>query len=280
MTRYPHAYFLKFLLLKGEDVKARCEELSLPVPTESFLKQLSTSLATPENLKEDNKECVELLRQEGIYNLIFQDKVTVDAFKILFLLEPRAAIEKLIISREEPVKIAKVVNTKYKTKLSAESIERFRHYFWNPELMRVEDWVELYKDYEKSQIRQICLNGPDYAKHVIGFIQGIQVKESLKEAASILHFDMQAIKFSPPDKDKVRALSDIVNSLIKIDHELNTSQDSIKKELENFERIQIQHAETNIKGILDVAEVGNFQGSGSDLREVTRKAKVIEFEDV
>jgi hypothetical protein len=220
------------------------------------------------------------LRQEGIYNLYFPDKATKDAFSILSLLEPKDAIEKLIIAREEAAKIAKTVNNKYRTKLSAEAIDRYKHYFWNPEIMKLEDWVSLYEGYEKTQIRHIYNNGPDYAKHVLGFIQTIQIKESLKELAASLHFDMQALKFAEADKDKVKALADIATALIKIDEKLNTSQDNIKKELENFERIQLQHADTNIKGILDVAKIGNYQGSGFELQEIFQKGKVIDYEEV
>lgn len=236
----------------------------------------------PENFKaeEDDKISVEFLRQEGIYNLYFPDKPTKDAFLILSMLEAKDAIQKLIISREDSTKIAKTVNNKYKIKLSAESIDRYKHYFWNPEIMKLEDWVELYEGYEKTQIRHIYNNGPDYARHVLGFIQTIQIKESLKELAASLHFDMQALKFAEVDKDKVKALTDIATALIKIDEKLNTSQDNIKKELENFERIQLQHADTNIKGILDVAKIGNYQGSGAELHETFQKGKIIDYEEV
>lgn len=279
--RYPHTYFLKFLVFKKDDIQKVCEEFNLPVPTKSFVKELEKT-KLPENFKaeEDDKISVEFLRQEGIYNLYFPDKSTKDAFSILAMLEAKDAIQKLIISREESSRIAKTVNNKYKTKLSAEAIDRYRHYFWNPEIMKLEDWVELYQGYERTQIRHIYNNGPDYAKHVLGFIQTIQIKESLKELAASLHFDMQALKFAEADNYKVKALADIANTLIKIDEKLNTSQDTIKKELENFERIQLQHADTNIKGILDVAKVGNYQGSGIELQEVFQKGKVIDYEEV
>lgn len=279
--RFPHLYFIKYLILSGKKVDEELKKVELPKVTKGEIQVITEEMQLPSDFKMDDKlhkSSVDYMKAQGVYNLFFQDKATEEAFGFLKTLELRAALQKLIIAREEPRKIARTLNSKFDTRIVGDSIERFRHYFWNPALMKMEDWVELYSDLEKREIKNIYLNGPDYARHCLGFIQSIQIKESLKELASTLHFDMQAIKHQQESESKVRALTGIANTLIKIDEKLNTNDVSIKKEFENFERIRIEHTQANIKGIFDVAKGGNFSGSGAELSDFAPRGKILDID--
>ncbi len=280
--RFPHVYYIKYLILSGQNVNEVCKRVELPEIPKDSLSKIKSELKSPEGFSCNDRKhspSVEFMRKEGIYNLFFPDGPTIEAFSLLSTLEIRAGIEKLILSREEPTKVAKTINSKFDTSISGEAIERYRHYFWNPEVMKMKDWLDLYEQTgEKRQVQHILRNGPDYARHVLGFVQNIQIRESLKELASILHFDMQALKFAPEGSDKTKSLALIATSLMKIDEKLNTNDISIKKEFENFERIKIEHTKADLKGIFDIAKAGNFSGSGRELRELSSGTRVLDLD--
>lgn len=273
MKRNPNLYHVKFLILSGEEVNKWNHKFELPLWEEDDIDELRASLKIPKDFRQNDRKhtpSTNFMREEGIFNLFYPDESTLEAISLLNTLEIRSALEKLILSGEEPKKIAKSLNSKFGTRISSDAVEKYRHYFWNPKIMKIADWERIYSDRrsERREIVNIIRNGPDYTRHVLGFIQSVQIKESLKELVSVLHFDMQELKHQRANGEKTKALSTIANTLIKIDEKLSTNDVSLKEEFKNYERIQLEHVKADIKGMHELAPDGNFTGSGKELKEL------------
>lgn len=286
MKRYPNLYYVKHLILAELNVNEWNTKFELPVWEEADIKELKESLKLPASFRYNDKKHVPsttYLKEQGIYNLFFPDTPTLEALSLINTLEIRSALEKLILSGEEPQKIAKALNSKFETKLAGTAIERYRHYFWNPKVMKIADWERIYTDKrsERREAINIIKNGPDYTRHLLGFIQSIQIKESLKELVTVLHFDMQELKFQRANGEKTKALATIATTLIKIDEKLSTNDISLKEEFKTFERIQVEHTQADIKSIQELAPAGNYTLSGRELPELAAYTgeKVIEVLD-
>ena len=282
MKRYPNLYHVKFLLLSAQKVNEWNIKFELPIWEDSDIEELEKQLQVPEDFRQNDRKhtpSTNYMREQGVFNLFYPDNPTIEALSLINTLEIRSALEKLILSGEEPKKIAKSINSKFGTHISGDAIERYRHYFWNIKVMKITDWERIYADRrsEKREAINIIRNGPDYTRHILGFIQSIQIKESLKELVSALHFDMQEMKHQRASGEKTKALSTIANTLIKIDEKLSTNDISLKEEFKNYERIQIEHTNADIKGMQELAPDGNYTGSGRELPEVSSVEKIFEL---
>lgn len=282
MKRYPNLYHVKYLVLSNQNVNEWNHRFELPVWENADIEELDKKLAPPESFRQNDRKhtaSTNFMREEGVFNLFYPDEAILEALSLINTLEIRSAMEKLILSGEEPKKVAKSLNSKYQTRISGDAVERYRHYFWNPKIMKLTDWERIYADRrsEKREAMNIIRNGPDYTRHILGFIQSIQIKESLKELVSALHFDMQELKHQRASGEKTKALSTIANTLIKIDEKLSTNDISLKEEFKNYERIQIENTNADIRAIHELAPGGNFTGSGLELPEVSTVEKIFDL---
>ncbi len=285
MKRYPNLFHVKFLILSGEKVNDWNTKFELPLWDKEDITELKDTLKAPKDFRQNDRKhtpSTNYMREQQVFNLFYPDEATIEALSLINTLSIRSALEKLILSDDEPKKIAKSLNSKFLTHISGDAVERYRQYFWNPKIMKVSDWERIFADNRslKRDAINIIRNGPDYARHILGFIQNVQIKESLKELVSTLHFDMQELKHHRASREKIQSLSTIANTLIKIDEKLSTNDVSMKEEFKNFERIQIEHTNADIKSMNELAPGGNYTNSGRDLLElpaVSTMEKVIDL---
>jgi hypothetical protein len=274
MKRHPAQYYISYLILRGDDVSKinkELEELELLKVPSNFVDILSKQIISRKpqdfSFEESDRKSCDFLRSEQLYNLAFPDKFTKEAFSVFNREHIRLILEKLILGREEPVIIAKLLNSRFKTSFTTEGIVRFRHYFWNPEIMRHEDWKIVFDQRrEKDKYEAILRNGANYAKHLTGFIQKIDIKESLRDIAVNLHFEATNL-MNDSGYDKVKNLSSIAKTLIDIKEQLESDDRNIRQHLESLERVRLEQEKPKVKAITETGFVGNYTGSGTELHE-------------
>lgn len=282
MRRHPSKKFIESLLLKGEDVREALDRYELPPANTEYINKLKLELTKPDDFVIDSshEESVKFLKDLNIYNLIFPDKYTYEAFSLLGTVHIREDLEKLLLSKELPERIAKNLNTKFQATISSKAIERYGHYFYNTKEMKMADWSIIFeKDTNKRTNMNILRAGPDYARYVLGFAQKAQIRQTMEEVANIMHFDLQALRFKPESPEKTKELATMASTLMKLEDKLNTNATSIQNDIAIFERVRVAHLKADIPSIEDFARLGNYTGSGAELKEIDKESTIIDLDD-
>lgn len=277
-TKHPSQNYIKFLLLTKANVIDFLKKYELPEVSNTYLENLKKGMADqPNDFDPTNRyhaPSLAFIKAQEIYNLFFPDTYTKEAFKYLSDLEVRNHIETLLISRTKPLEIAKAINAKLETLCTEEGIDRYRHYFWNTKIMKIEDWSKVLESpSEKSRIKRLYKGGPSYAKFQLGgFLQKIEAKQLLSDILIGLKYDVEELKFTHPTPDKIKSLSMIVGMIGDIDDRLSSMDLTMKDTLKQFAKFKVDHAKANIKSINESAALGNYSGSGINLPELATEA--------
>lgn len=282
MRRHPSKKFIQSLLLKGEDVIETLDKYELPPIRNEYLNKVEKELVKPDNFVIDvtHEESVNFLKDLTIYNLVFPDKYTYEAFSLLGTVHIREDLEKLLLSKEMAERIAKNLNTKFQSTISTKAVERYGHYFYNTSEMKMADWAVIFeKDNNKRTNMNILRAGPDYARYVLGFAQKAQIRQTMEEVANIMHFDLQALRFKPESPEKTKELATMASTLMKLEDKLNTNATSIQNDIAIFERVRVAHLKADIPSIEDFARLGNYTGSGAELKEIDKESTIIDLDD-
>jgi hypothetical protein len=285
VARHPSENFIKYLITSGhsssgndEWIKMMLSSLAFPVPDTNYLRDLRADLESrlPEDFQPKNpyhRASKSFMRKEGIFNLHNPDKSSREAQRILMHLRPREVIQSLILGRMETKDIAKKVNSKFAEFFTAEGIQAYKHYYWNVDIVKVEDWNALMA--ESAELRNntvsIAKIGATMALHKSGFQQQLESKSMLRAMQEALYFDFLEWKAAPSGINKTRALTAIAKSAVLVDEQLSQADNAMKDSLKAFEQFRMETAKEKVKGVRDIAPSGNFTHSGAKLLDVARK---------
>lgn len=283
MKRHPSKKLIIALYLSKEDIDDILEKYELPAaPTKyknTLRKEIDTKVPTNFKISKEDKESTDFARELGIYNLLFPDKYTFEAYSLLGTLHIRGDLEKFILSREAPDKISKLLTTKYRTPITKESVERYTSYFWNANDMKIEDWETVLEGkQDRRESITILKTGPDYARHVLGFAQKCQIKQTLEDIANIMHNDLQVLKKAPESSEKAKTLSMYAQSLIKIDEKLNNSGQHIRDDIAIFERVRISHTKMDIAAVEELESLNSYMSEEVEMKQLSNDSVIIDID--
>lgn len=281
MIRHPSENFIKYLITSSHQyasnddwVKMMITQLGYPKVDPDYLVWLRSSLMArlpsgfdPQNRY--NRDSVKFLRTEGIYSIHNPDRAIQQANLIVTNLRARPIIESLLLGRMEAKDVAKKVNARLAEFFTVEGIEAYQHYYWNVGLLKVEDWAILLADYgvQKSNTMAIVQVGPSLALHKMGFQQAIDSKTILRETMEALYFDLKEWKTQPLSVNRTKAFTNIARGMVQIDAQLSQADSALKDSLKAFEQFRMQHSESTVPDIKDLAPAGNYTNSGAKLLE-------------
>lgn len=264
----------------GDDnwVASVIEQMGWPRPRPDYVSWLRADLYSrmPAGFRTTDKyhrPSSRYLRNEGIYGLFFSEKAEQEASNLIINLRVRPMIEKLLLGRLPEKEIAKKVNSRLSMHISAAAIERYHHYYWKVELLRVEDWALLYENnYEaKEDAVAVAQVGPSLALHKLGFQQNIDSKSMLRVMQEGLFFDFMQWKAQPLSGEKTKAMATIARSAVMVDEQLSSSDSALKDSLKAFEQFRMRHGEIKVPEMHDLAPGGNFTGSGARLLDAPQE---------
>lgn len=274
-SRHPSQNFITYLILIKTPVLDTLRSLDLPDLPVGYEEHLrNTMIKPPSDFDPNNRyhrESVKYLKDLSIYGLFHPDKFTTEAKSYLNDPDIKHHVEQLLLVRNpimKPHEIAKKINAKFDTLYTGDGIDRYRHYFWNVRIMRLDDWSKIFNNpSEKSRVMGALRNSPNYTLSKLGFQQKIEIKEALRELSEIMYIDMQDWKHKPVSPEKTKALFTIGQTFSSIEDRLSNMDVTMKETLKQFERFRVEHIKTNITGIHDTAQIGNYSGSGMKLIE-------------
>lgn len=248
------------------------EQMGWPRPAVDYMTWVRADLASrmPADFRNDNRyhrASARFLRNEGIYGLFFSEKAEREASDLIVNLRVRPMIEQLLLGRLPEKEIAKKVNSRLSMHISAAAIERYHHYYWKVELLRVEDWALLYDGNHEAKENAVAIAqvGPSLALHKLGFQQNIDSKSMLRIMQEGLFFDFMQWKSQPLSGEKTKAMATIARSAVMVDEQLASSDSALKDSLKAFEQFRMKHGEARVVEVGDLAPNGNFTGSGARL---------------
>lgn len=279
MIRHPSENFIKSLMVSshvnaGDSnwVASVIEQMGWPRPAVDYLTWLRNDLNSriPTGFCTDNRyhqPSIRFLRKEGIHGLFFSEKAEVEASNLIVNLRARPMIEQLLLGRVTDTEIAKKVNSRLSSHISAAAVERYHHYYWKVELLRVEDWALLYENNNEAKENALAIAhvGPSLAFHKLGFQQNIDSKSMLRIMQEGLFFDFMQWKAQPLSPERTKALTANARTAVMVDEQLASSDSALKDSLKAFEQFRMKHGEIKVPDVLDIAPGGNFTGSGARL---------------
>lgn len=286
MTRHPSEAFIKYLMTSGhqnssnnEWIRMMLSSFGYPLPDSDYLIKLRADVMSrmPDNFQRNNvyhRPSKEFMKKEGIYGLHNPDKATREANLIVMNFRARMVIENLLLGRMEPKEIAKKTNSKLAEFLTAEGIQAYKHYYWNVDLLKVEDWAKLMEEYdvERQNMVAIAQVGASMALHKSGFQQNIESKSMLKSIQEALYFDFQEWKSKAHGRDRTVALTNIAKAAVMVDTQLSQADSAMKDSLKAFEQFRMETSKSAVKGMKDIAPAGNFSNSGANLLEAPKRS--------
>jgi hypothetical protein len=289
-TRHPSENFVKYLMTTQDPnmgvndmVNMMITTLGYPPADVAYLDWLRRDLQdrTPPQFTPVNRyhrPSVKFMRTEGIYGLHYQDESAREANGIITHLRARPLIEELLLGHHHPVVVAKKVNSHLQEHFTADGIEAYRHYYWNVDLLRIDEWATLLANQseKKSKTLAILQVGPAMAMHQAGFHQEIESKQILQNIQEALYFDFLEWKTQPQSLNKTRAMSVIAKAIALTDERLQESNSLVKDSLKNFEKFRMEHEHRRVIDMRELAPEGNFTGSGARLLESEKKEEMPE----
>lgn len=274
VTKHPSQNYIKYLLLNKNNVSEFLKRYDLPDLPNGYLDYLKKSMPeVPQNFDPNNRyhrESLAYIKELQIYNLFFPDRFTKEAMSYLEDLEIRMHIESMLLSRTKPIDIAKAINSKLNSLCTEEGIDRYRHYFWNVNILKIDDWNKILENpSERYKTKRLIRGGPSFAKYQLGgFQQKVEAKQLLSDILTVLKHDIEEIKYMPTSEGKIKMLSTSVNMIGDIDDRLTSMDITMKDTLKQFERFKVDHVKANVKPISESAAIGNYSNSGMVLEEI------------
>lgn len=143
IRRTPVEYFLKFLIvhpdnLSDDDIKEKLAESALDDLGEYYITKLRKKLRPPKPFYPTDKlhfKSQRFLIKEGIQDLFFPDKDTAISFRILELPRIKEFVEAMLIAYAPFEAIALSLTKHRNFRATARSIEIFKFFFWNVDLL-------------------------------------------------------------------------------------------------------------------------------------------------
>jgi hypothetical protein len=135
------------------------------------------------------------------------------------------------------------------------TIDLYRHYFWNRDLLSTREWLEYLEDYDDGKMLTACYSqGGEYALWKLGHRVKLPKEEVLN---SVFHESaMRFFETSQFDNTRDTAMTAKLwaENLFKANEELEKGGDAVKQVLDNLKDIAIKLGKRDITSIDDLKD--------------------------
>lgn len=118
----------------------------------------------------------------------------------------RTVMATLVTAGFDPIEVQELLYSKYRLRVSPESVDYFKDVFWDVEVMTRRDWNELLEEMEKEQRSQLTHAfadlGKDGVKLSLGMVPEVDIGSILGDVASTAYFNYKKALDAPlPDAE-------------------------------------------------------------------------------
>lgn len=285
--RHPAEFWIKYLLSKDshsyEQIRGIMEMYSLgAIPTE-YLNMLEDELEsdkpTPFRPRtKRHKPSQSYLRRHGIYKAWHRDEPMKQAVELMTHAQARSLAEVFALSPVSPDQAVAKINVQVKNfYLTVPAYERFRHYFWNNQLLSAAEWGEYVQNRKDSHSEWLKLavnaNDPQGVQLLLwktgaGAIKNIDRSRIFTDFRNIAYMKAKELEHAKASSDDSKALLNYARVARAAQEEINNSSDAVRDVLESFNAFRMKR-----KGI-DAPSIKQLTGG-----EYTTAENVTAIED-
>lgn len=283
---HPAHYYIKYLLLSQDDTSKKAVDATLRATglaqvSEDTLRGIRVSIDVPENFRawdKTDKASVSWLKKERVFSMFHPDPVVQDVhIGVLGNPRMRTDVEVLVLG-SVPARDAALRMQKLKKPISEQAFSEFRHYYWNPEVMGLTDWVDYLAKDDTRRTRAVQSEfvaalkcGQDFALYKVGVETEVDSKEVLREIQRELYYTFQEVKALPVDAKKVEMLGHLARGMARVDERLAAGDAALTEVLRKFNKFKVATKKDEIPSLFDLAPSGSVSNKSRNEILTTRE---------
>lgn len=256
MTRQPNEYWLKYMLvfsgLTHEQIVATAEMYQLVPPTVRYLRQLETQLneTKPRPFRGESATCRAWTRRQRIMSLASSEPHAVAARELLADNKVRPVLEALLIADTPLADVATYVERITRRVLPIETIDKFRHYFWDRDLLSQAEWRTHLQDHPKrTELLASHQLGTEYALWTVGYRVEVAKQDALQLVLHESTMRFAELKTFPNGMKTATAARFWADNMFRAIDTLDKTGDSIKQVVDELRSVAIRLGRREITSI-------------------------------
>jgi len=195
------------------------------------------------------------VRRQRFLSMARADEHAANARELLGNVKCRRVVETLLLANMDIQAVSEFVLEITGISVHKKTVDLYRHYFWNRDLLSTREWLDYLEEYDNGKILASCYSqGGEYALWKLGHRVSLPKEEIL---TSVFHESaMRFFETSQFDNTRDTAMTAKLwaESLFKANEELEKSGDAVKQVLENLKDIAIKLGKRDITSIDDLGE--------------------------
>jgi hypothetical protein len=249
-----------------DTVNTTLRSFGIPEVTQEEFDQIEAALDPPPNFSPNSrthKPTIAFLKAERVWTLWAAKKDDLHSVDIINAPQVKETTQLLLMGRFNAEEISKRVKMKYGKELSPRTFEAYRHYFWNPELVGMQELRQFLWTHPMRDAYIAAMWGSkNQALFRAGFSPAIDGRKALKEAHRNLAMRVEATRLLPDNKDTVRMLATLSKELVGVHNALYGEGAGVEDMMKELQRFIMERNAPNVVPITKLAPKGNFSGSG------------------
>lgn len=267
---HPSLYYIKYLLVKGdetvESVNRILKAFGLPTVPEDVFEQIQAGLRIPKDLMISNKEhrpTIRFMREQGLYYIWNPKEEERAALGLMRAPLVRETVQILLMGRIPSVELVQWIEKKYGTEVHPKTIDTYSFYFWNCQLVSLDQWSSLLWDnVMRDHYLASFWGSRNQALYRAGFTPKINGKTALKEAQRSIAMRIEATRLMPDSKDTARILATLTKELVGVHAALYGEGAGAEDALRELRKIKLAKTDNKVLPLRVVAPGGNYSNSG------------------
>jgi len=254
--KQPNEYWLKYMLLfsglnQGQIAAAACM-YRMPEPSSEYLRGINAKLRETKPARFDitNSPTKAWVRRQRIMSMATEQRHALRARDLLGDTKIRPLLEALILSDASLEDISSYILEIGGQKVAQKTIDMYRHYFWNRELLSGREWFAYLDKYPDGKMLQQCYKqGIEYALWRTGYRVDLPQKDVIRSV-----FHESAMRFfettaSPNNRDTAMTAKMWAENIFKATEELNRTGDEVQQVLEELRSVAIKLGKRDITSL-------------------------------
>lgn len=272
---HPAHYYIKFMLItEGENeenvdtVNQTLKAFNLPKVEESDYERIRASLRFPKTLAIGNRKhrpTIRFMRQEQVYSMWMMGEAEKGALELLRYPLVKETAQLLLMGRMQSDEVVQWVDKKFLTKYDSKAIDSFRHYFWNSQLVSLEEWGFLLWGHPMRDHYLASFWGSrKQALYRAGFTPKVDGQMALKEAQRSIYMRLEATRMMSDTKDTARIIATLSKELVSVHMVLYGEGAGAEDAMKKLRQVRLQKSDAKVLPLRALAPGGNHSGSGKD----------------
>lgn len=272
---HPSEFYTRYLLAMSED---RAEEnadslnetlvaLRLPKMESYTFDEIKANFRPPSGFDKRNRQhkpSIEFMKAQQIHSLWDPSDNVRAMMELHFHPQVKETVQILLMAQAISAKeISLRVGRKHKYSVHEETIEAFKHYFWNVTRCSTEDWIYLLRGQPLQDHYHAALTGSRaQALWRAGFNPEIDGHSALQEVHRALFMRIEATRFMPDTKATAQILTSLTKELLAVHSALFGDGGHVEKQLEELRKFNMQRTGEKPKPLLQLVQGGTYSDDG------------------